>query len=204
MNSNLAISLEDLRALPIYSRVAVAASVVEPVLRLYSDYFWRKFLVRQALDLAWRFASGEPTNHADIRNLVDYIGKLSEDADDEGYAFRIMFMHAHVIAEIQEQEGKSAYAALEGAEYGFAAHHVFVQGFVPDTKAVPENYVRSLELTVAHLARQVLGHYASFGGKPIRRQDAQLIELPKRVPPLTLSSTVKPKRQPPIHERIAG
>jgi hypothetical protein len=112
---SMAITIERLRTLPIELRVALVASIVERVLRLYSHYFRTTYKGDEAIELAWDFALGRPVPGMRPFELNEEVADLTDQAEDDGYSTDELLMTACLLSETYTDDGKSALGAIDYA-----------------------------------------------------------------------------------------
>lgn len=192
---------KDLLQLPLRARVAFAAAVVEPIARLYSDDFRERFMVAEVLSAAWRFAGGVSLDPAVVRELMDELGRRIDEADEE-YSFGVMFMHGHVLAEIEARDGKPALAAIEDAAYALAV--ILREGSDGRVEGVPRPrhmLEKWHEENVSRCATELLPRYAALGDGPITRDAAPRLVIPEFAPPIAIERVQAPTSE--LRELIA-
>jgi len=203
MKSSSVISRELALQLPLRSRIAWAASVVENALRDYSKYFHDTFRIEPALDYAWHFASGMPDDPERRRKLADAIGELCERGDSEGYSVQVILMPIHILEEIEKMDGKAVHAAVEDAGYAFAAKQLFRQNLTTRDRTVPREYIEALEQTFAEFALRAFHYFQKLPGHQLCRENAYFEDLNAHVRVAAGLSFSEPQAEhpkPPLHE----
>lgn len=146
------VTVEEIRALSVRSRVWWAATIYEPVLSLLSPYYRETFFQVAALATAQQFVQTGKVELAETRLLIDRIEQSRELANDEGFGIDLPLAGLLVLEEIVECDGSSL-SSVDYSSQAFQAYHLFRQGMSPYDPAVPEKYSASLTYPVYRAAR---------------------------------------------------
>lgn len=189
--------------LPVRLRMAWGISVIERALRLYSEYFLKKYFQVEFVDYVWSFAQGSPVDKEKQDNIIRKIEGTTDDADNEGYGGMFVMIAPHVMAEINGEAG-TLVMAVEYTGFVFSSLQLYRQYLSNFDHTIPKRYFESLDIPFLEFAAEALDMAMKLKNPKISRNMFDSIEFSTAFTPLKpeeLPPYPGERPKPPVHER---
>lgn len=201
---------ERFRKMPLRTRIAIGAVLVDRVERLYSEYFRKTFLQDKTFRVITDFLKGKQITAKRLQTARDKLGGVVEQAEEEGYGFHEVWMPGFLIGELVELAGKGTSGAIGATGIAFGCQVLYRLGLTAADHRLDIELVDSLEEPVFEAARQVIAIAEEIPEAEVSLKHFSSIALPDPsdhsiIPQVILDIAKKGPTKgypPPIHEGL--
>ncbi len=151
-----------------------------------------------AIQFAERVFRGESATDAERRSILQAIDDLADKAQAEGYSRSLLAPGAHLLIEVECDDGKGSANAVDYASLSFAYALLFRQGV--GAAGVPVEYTDSLADQGYKFAWDLFNLVKKYQHESIDVIPFSTVPLPLSFPSLPREIVAKPKRRPPAAE----
>lgn len=192
------VSKTEAAQLPIRVRVGWAAYAVEQCNSLFSEYYNKHFLQKDAMECAWRFAMGHPDDPDARNDLMERIGDLIDNSEE--YEYFHVAPSLNLLGEVDRDDGLCASTAVDYAAMNFATIQFYREGMRPADPVVPTEDFYSRALPFRIMSRQAYDVARSISGDKCFRDLFRDVQIKNDLAPISQDLIDRATFKPPSHE----